>query len=231
MIGCAAATSSAPPGRPSRRTRWSGCALDVPGSTSTVRVDRRGPRVVRRPGHPAWWLRGRILAVMNVEHIGRSTSLHAAIPNDGRFERGRRVRIAARAGPVARLPSATAGSMSRTPGSRQRRGKQETSCSTARCSSVVDGVARGEPTLARRPRRSRRGRHPASSEQAAISSAAMRRLDSGRVARHLPLGVDRPAGVARRRRPGQGRHQRPEPHGPLGDQRDAEAAAAARARL
>jgi len=41
--------------------------------------------VARRPGRSGWW-RGRIVAVMNVEHIGAWDVAPRAHPNDGRFD-------------------------------------------------------------------------------------------------------------------------------------------------
>ena len=118
-------------------------ALDV------LRLDADGDEitavahaVVRRPGPLGWW-HGRILAVMNVEHIGHLDVAPRAHPNDGRFDVvdvSASLPVRVRWHAYRRLP---AGSHVPHPGITTRRGKQETFVFDRPMQLWVDGVARG----------------------------------------------------------------------------------------
>jgi hypothetical protein len=71
-------------------TAGEGFAVRVPIDLLALTVDGAAMTAVahvvaRRPGRLGWW-RGRIVAAMNVEHIGSLDIAPRAHPNDGRFD-------------------------------------------------------------------------------------------------------------------------------------------------
>ena len=167
---------------------------------------------------------GPIVAVMNVDRLGRWDVAPRAHPNDGALDvvevdaaMGVRARWQAR----RRLPT---GTHVPHPAIRTRRGRPSAAWTFDRPLAAVGRRRRaGHRTLARASPSS--PTVPSSTpERGALLDAWILDESPG----SYRWGDDRPAAARRRRRAHPGRRQRPQPHGPVGHAGPAEAAAAAR---